>query len=187
MLFRLERRWSVFSLARRTCTSACLCGRVATPGTAATPQTTMPTITLPAGYSLVIGTVVSMGWMHTWQMLRVLFARRAAGIKYPQLYAEKSEAEESPAAMIFNCAQRAHMNTLENTPHVLMGILFTGLKLPYIAAGLGASWVTGRIIYTLCYTSNGPERRLLSAFSQMGLLIAASYTAYQFISDEFQF
>jgi len=147
----------------------------------------MPTIILPAGYSLVIGTVVSMGWLHTWQMLRVLFARKAAEIDYPQLYAERSEAEASPAAMSFNCAQRAHMNTLENTPHVLMGILFTGLKFPYLAAGLGTSWLAGRIIYTLCYTSNGPERRLLSAFSQMGLLTAASYTAFCFVRDDFQF
>lgn len=44
--------------------------------------------------------------------MRVSAARKAANVKYPAMYATG----EDQASIKFNCAQRAHYNTLENLP-----------------------------------------------------------------------
>jgi len=68
-------------------------------------------------------------------------------------YAEAAEANANPAVMRFNCAQRAHHNTLEVVPHTLFTILFSGLRYPTAATALGSLWVFGRIIYTMGYST----------------------------------
>lgn len=44
---------------------------------------------------------------------------RLLSLTYFEVYAEKAEAEASKDAYIFNCAQRAHQNTLENITPVV--------------------------------------------------------------------
>lgn len=56
--------------------------------------------------------------MLTWQSIVVGKYRKAANVPYPQAYAEKAEADASLDAKKFNCAQRAHQNTLESIPIV---------------------------------------------------------------------
>ena len=60
--------------------------------------------------------------------------------------------------MRFNCAQRAHQNTLESVPHTLFTILFAGLRYPTAATALGSVWVFGRLIYTTGYATGDPAK-----------------------------
>jgi len=76
---------------------------------------------------------------------------------YPA-YADTAEAKANPAAMKFNCAQRAHQNTLESVPHTLLSILFAGLRYPTAATALGSLWVFGRLVYTMGYSTGDPAK-----------------------------
>jgi uncharacterized MAPEG superfamily protein len=89
----------------------------------------------------------------------------AVHITYPSLpyalnvvYADVAETKANPAAMRFNCAQRAHQNTLEVMPHTLFTILFAGLRYPTLATALGSLWVFGRVIYTMGYATGDPDK-----------------------------
>ncbi|KZT35547.1 MAPEG-domain-containing protein, partial [Sistotremastrum suecicum HHB10207 ss-3] len=114
---------------------------------------------LRLGYVWVALASVSTLWLTQWQSVVVSKHRKLSGIKYPQVYAEKAEVAASPAALKFNCAQRAHQNTLESYAQNLFAILFTGLKYPLLASGLGAAYTFGRILYTLGYVSGDPSKR----------------------------
>jgi glutathione S-transferase len=83
---------------------------------------------------------------------------------------------------LFNCAQRAHHNVLENYPAALTGMLISGLEYPKFAAAAGVMWIIGRVIYALGYSStneknvNGGGRFSyggfhLSALSQVVFLV----------------
>ncbi|THH06341.1 hypothetical protein EW145_g4147 [Phellinidium pouzarii] len=150
----------------------------------------MPAIQLPEGYSYAVVAASSTIYLNIWQMSRVNKARKQAGIAYPQLYAEKAEVEASQSALVFNCTQRAHQNTLENAPHVILAMLVTGLKYPYVAAGFGGLWVVGRVLYTLGYSSGHPSNRnarggILSTASFLGLILATTFTVGKLLMAEF--
>ncbi|KAI9454166.1 hypothetical protein BJY52DRAFT_1123030, partial [Lactarius psammicola] len=88
----------------------------------------------------------------------VIRARDKAGIRYPQLYAEKAEQEASKDAKIFNCAQRAHQNTLENVPGIVLSTLISAIHYPtYAAIGCGI-WSFSRVFFTLGYSTGEPRR-----------------------------
>ncbi|RDB18551.1 Microsomal glutathione S-transferase 3 [Hypsizygus marmoreus] len=121
----------------------------------------MTTITVPEGLQYVAVALLATVLVLWWQNLTVREWRKRSGIKYPQLYAEKAEAEASKDALIFNCAQRAHYNTLENIPVIYATTLLTALKYPILAASACSVWILGRIAYTLGYVSTGdPQKRL---------------------------
>ncbi|CAO1636679.1 unnamed protein product [Sympodiomycopsis kandeliae] len=144
-------------------------------------------LVVPGGYGYV--TLVATGglWLTTVQGILAGTARKAAKIDYPQAYAEKSQAAASKEAYRFNCVQRSHGNTLENMPTFLFSLLFAGLKHPKVATALGATWLAGRILYTIGYNSGEPKARvkgaLPSALGLLGLLGTATYTAVQFIQQ----
>jgi len=147
----------------------------------------MPSIVVPEGYSYVLAAATSAFWLNVYQTVNVGQARKAAGVKYPNAYAEKAEADSSPAAMKFNCAQRAHQNTLEAVPTFLFLQLFAGLKYPYFAAGLGAAWVAGRVIYTMGYSTGDPAKRNtiggpLSSLAYAVLGFTSTYVAFELIT-----
>ncbi|KAH8119906.1 hypothetical protein DFH11DRAFT_1721808 [Phellopilus nigrolimitatus] len=148
----------------------------------------MPSIEVPQGYSYVLAAAASTIYLNAWQMTRVGRARKQAAIAYPQMYAEKAEQTESKAAMQFNCTQRAHQNTLESAPHVILAILLTGLKHPYLAAGLGGTWTLGRIAYTIGYSSGDPSKRskqggFLGSLAFVGFILSTSYTVFEFLKE----
>ncbi|KAF9654095.1 hypothetical protein BDM02DRAFT_1924 [Thelephora ganbajun] len=120
-------------------------------------------ITVPSQFGWVIGAIVSTAWLGAWQSLRVGAVRRAAGVAYPQAYVEKAEAEKSEAAFRFNCAQRAHANTLEIIPYIITTGLIWGLKQPLYSAIALEIWVLTKVWYTYGYIKNGPEGRLAGA------------------------
>ncbi|GLB38872.1 putative MAPEG family protein [Lyophyllum shimeji] len=110
--------------------------------------------------------------------------RRRAGIKYPQLYADKAEVAASKDAMIFNCAQRAHQNTLETIPIIYVSTLVTGLKYPMFAASACGIWSLSRIAYTRGYITGDPAKRLnyghlAGMLGMLGLVFGSAYTAGQ--------
>lgn len=148
----------------------------------------MPSITVPEGYSYVIAAATSTVWLNFWQFAKVGAARKASGITYPQMYAEKAEAAASPAAAKFNCVQRAHQNTLESIPFVLLTTILSGLKFPYLTASFGGAWVIGRVLYTIGYATGDPAKRnsrggILSSLASIGLYLTSTYTAYLFYAE----
>lgn len=140
------------------------------------------TITLPEGFTYVGAALVSTCWVLVYQVAQVGRHRKRAGIAYPQLYAEKAEAQASKDAHLFNCAQRAHQNTLENLPVVYLTTLVAGIKYPIFAASACAIWSLSRIAYTRGYLTGDPKKRssIVSTPGTLALLAqlaAATFTA----------
>ncbi|EGO03464.1 hypothetical protein SERLA73DRAFT_46722 [Serpula lacrymans var. lacrymans S7.3] len=111
--------------------------------------------------------IVSSTWLLVWQTILVGRFRRRAGIDYPQLYAETAEMKASKDATLFNCAQRAHANTLETLPVVLLSTLVASLKNPYYASYACGLWVFARILYTLGYTTGDPAKVLPFLYTRL--------------------
>ncbi|KAG1859783.1 hypothetical protein F4604DRAFT_1150667 [Suillus subluteus] len=143
-------------------------------------------IVLPPGFGYVAAGLVSTAWVLGWQMLVVGKHRTKSGIKYPQLYAEKAEADASKEAFLFNCAQRAHQNTLEHMPIIVVTTLVTAMKYP-VFAGYGCGlWALSRVLYTLGYTTGDPAKRntrggILGELPVFGLFLGSTYTAFDLI------
>ncbi|KIJ66631.1 hypothetical protein HYDPIDRAFT_174655 [Hydnomerulius pinastri MD-312] len=143
-------------------------------------------IVLPAGFGYVGAALVSTVWVMAWQMILVGRHRKRSGVNYPQLYAEKAEAAASKEAYLFNCAQRAHQNTLEHMPIILVTTLVTAVKYPVLAAAACGFWSLSRILYTIGYTTGDPAKRntrggILGEIPLFGLFFGSTYTAYQLI------
>ncbi|CAE6531311.1 unnamed protein product [Rhizoctonia solani] len=142
------------------------------------------TITLPENYGYVALAAISTGFLTTFQIGLVSKARKRSGIEYPRLYADKEEQNKSIEALKFNCAQRAHQNTLEWLPHVLFFTTFLGLRRPILAASLGAAWSASRVLYTIGYASGDPKKRntrggIFSSAAYFGLLLSATYAGVE--------
>ncbi|KAL5519248.1 hypothetical protein ACEPAH_931 [Sanghuangporus vaninii] len=148
----------------------------------------MPSINVPEGYSCVLAVATATTFLNTYQVTNTKRARNAAGIPYPYAYAEKAEAASNSIVQKFNCAQRAHQNTLEHAPYVLYSLLVTGLKYPYLSAALGISWVIGRVLYTHSYSTGDPEKRLqpgwlFSSIGQYGLYLTSAFATCEFVAE----
>ncbi|CAO3648076.1 unnamed protein product [Mucor hiemalis] len=130
----------------------------------------MTAIVIPSEYGYVLGTAV-ISALYVFSLgIKVGGARRAAKVPYPYVYAEKSEAEKDPKKNIFNCAQRAHQNTLEILPIYNTLLLVGGLKYPEISSAAGALFLLGRIVYTSGYVTGDPAKRTRGAFGYLGLI-----------------
>ncbi|TDL29232.1 membrane-associated proteins in eicosanoid and glutathione metabolism [Rickenella mellea] len=150
------------------------------------------TITLPDRFPLVLAAGILTYCVNIWQARLVGVLRKKAGIEYPQAYAEKAQVEgtESLYPMKFNCAQRAHQNTIETLPHVLFGLLVTGIRYPTTAAVLGLIYSFGRIMYTLGYSSGIPKRRfskggILGLGANYGIFLASTWTVGEMLWENF--
>ncbi|KAG6864708.1 hypothetical protein C0991_007747 [Blastosporella zonata] len=116
------------------------------------------TLTVPEGFQYVGASLLSTVFVLIGQSVVVGKWRKRSGIQYPQLYAEKAEVEASKDSYIFNCAQRAHQNTLENLPVIYATTLLTAVKYPIIAASACATWSVARVFYTRGYLTGEPKK-----------------------------
>lgn len=105
--------------------------------------------------------------------LRVGSFRRPAGIKYPQAYADSYDLQAADPELkkkmyLFNCAQRAHANYLENSGSTSLALLIAGLGYPLTSSVLGGLWLLFRTMYMVGYTrtdkTNGSGRLIGSGF-----------------------
>ncbi|KAF4553422.1 Hypothetical protein D9617_7g031500 [Elsinoe fawcettii] len=148
----------------------------------------MTTITLPPAFGYVLLTTALTTFNGVWHGLRVSSFRKAAGLGYPTPYADSAQIAQADseakkkALYIFNCAQRAHGNFLENQSGVLVTMLIAGLRFPLAATGFGLMWNVGRVVYAVGYTdkskTNGKGRLQGSFFwlAQLGLLVLSGWT-----------
>ncbi|KAJ6610455.1 hypothetical protein B0H10DRAFT_409398 [Mycena sp. CBHHK59/15] len=146
----------------------------------------MSTLTVPAGSSYVAAALLSTVFLLLGQTVTVGKYRYRSGIPYPRAYAEKAEMDASPNAVLFNCAQRAHQNTLENLPLMYIMTLLTSVKYPILGASALGLWSLARIGYTLGYTTGNPNKRTnaLSVLHYPILLVllgSSTYTVFQLV------
>ncbi|KAJ6591153.1 hypothetical protein DFH09DRAFT_1420123 [Mycena vulgaris] len=140
-------------------------------------------------FSYVAAALLSTVFLLGSQIVSVSTHRKAAGVAYPQLYADKVEAAASPAAFKFNCAQRVHQNTLEYLPGLYVMTLIFGVKYPVLAASSLGLWVLGRVAYGVGYVTGDPEKRnnivtvICATPSIITLLGGATYSAYLLVSE----
>jgi len=117
----------------------------------------MATIVIPKEYGYVLFVTATSYIVCVWHGLRVGGFRKPAGIAYPNAYASAeaiaaATPDKKQALYLFNCAQRAHQNFLENYPIALTGMLLSGLRYPVAAAATGALWTVSRLFYAVGYT-----------------------------------
>ncbi|KAJ6535977.1 membrane-associated proteins in eicosanoid and glutathione metabolism [Mycena vulgaris] len=117
----------------------------------------MSTITVPSGMSYVVAALMATMFLLVWQTVVVRKHRDRAGIHYPRAYAENQEVAASPLAMKFNCAQRAHQNTLETIPWIYVMTVVLATKYPLLSASSLGMWIFSRIAYTLGYITGNPD------------------------------
>eukprot|EP00842_Homolaphlyctis_polyrhiza_P002798 jgi/Hompol1/3519/HPOL_006582-RA len=119
----------------------------------------MTTITLLPEHGYAAGvSILTALWVMSLSV-RVGAARRAAGVPYPYVFAERSEAEKDKKKHLFNCAQRAHQNQLEFLP--IYSTLFTiaAIEHPLIASITGLVYLFSRYLYTVGYCTGDPAKR----------------------------
>ncbi|KAG1902732.1 uncharacterized protein F5891DRAFT_1143277 [Suillus fuscotomentosus] len=143
-------------------------------------------IAFPSSFGYVAAGLVSTAWVLGWQALVVGGHRKKSGIKYPQLYAEKAEADASKEALLFNCAQRAHQNTIEHMPIIIVTTLTTSMRHPVLAGYACGLWALSRVLYTLGYTTGDPVKRntrggILGELPLFVLLLGSTYTAFDLL------
>ncbi|KAI9808398.1 MAG: hypothetical protein M1826_004174 [Phylliscum demangeonii] len=113
-------------------------------------------IALPTDIGYVALTAMSSIALTGWMTLWVGSYRRLAKLPYPAAYASMEAAKTDAKLHTFNCAQRAHANTLEAYPGFLVSLVLGGLQFPKVAAALGMAWIVSRVMYANGYTSGKP-------------------------------
>lgn len=138
----------------------------------------------------MILTAASTFFIGFWHGARCGPFRKAAGVGYPTPYADSAmlgsaSAEKKQSLYLWNCAQRAHGNYLENQPSIVAAMLIAGLRYPVASALLGAGWSVARVAYAVGYTkadrSDG-KGRLIGApmwLFQLGLFGLTAMVGYK--------
>eukprot|EP00842_Homolaphlyctis_polyrhiza_P002281 jgi/Hompol1/3053/HPOL_000020-RA len=131
----------------------------------------MTTITLLPEHGYAAGVAIASSlWLYS-VGLRTAFARRAAGVPYPYVFAERSEAEKDKKKHLFNCAQRAHQNQLEHFPIYNTVFVIAAIEHPLIASISGLVYLFGRYLYTVGYCTGDPDKRIRGWVSYISLFV----------------
>ncbi|KAK8845416.1 hypothetical protein IAR55_006129 [Kwoniella newhampshirensis] len=148
----------------------------------------MSAITLPPSFPIVGLPVVGAFLLNAYQQTLVMRLRKEAGVAYPAAYATEADAAKDFKKMKFNCAQRAHYNTLENIPYVLALFAFLSIFYPKIASVSMSVWILGRFIYTIGYATGDPKRRIGPTYftSYLGLITMVIGSGFVAVSKTYQ-
>lgn len=136
----------------------------------------------------------------SWLAARIAPYREAAKVSHPRVYvseqslASANSTENERALYLFNCAQRAHHNVMENYPATLSAMLLGGIQYPRLAAALGWLWLVGRFVYAVNYSSTSAENILgkgrffyggfhLAATVQVGLYGLVAFSGIKLLRD----
>merc|ERR1719471_1931191 len=126
-------------------------------------------------FGYVVCAIASSWVMNTYMSIQVAMARKKYGVKYPNLYAP----EGHKGAFEFNCIQRVHQNTLESWGPLTVLCLVNALYNPVYSAAFYGTWVVGRFLYSIGYSTKGPEGRLIGGLvSHLGDLPLMVMTFY---------
>ncbi len=114
-----------------------------------------------------IVTIVAL-LVYIWMGLQVASARGKSGIEAPAMTGHPT----------LERANRVHINTLEWLPLYLAGLwLFAAAwSNDKVAAGIGAVWIVGRLLYSTGYMADPAKRStgfLIQAFTVLVLLLGA--------------
>ena len=124
---------------------------------------------LPDDYGYVLAGLFATVVANATLLVGVGAARKKYGVKLPVLYATpdmidpKSKLKDQAAVEAYNCAQRAHQNTVENMATVQIFGVVEGLMFPKFAGGCLLTYAIGRIIYGYGYRNNGVSGRMAGA------------------------
>ena len=83
-----------------------------------------------------------------------------------------------------NNFQRAHQNTLEYFPFVMIQFLVMAASNPKWAAICFSIWITARFFYATGYYTGNPEKRMRGVFGYIGffgMFFYNLYTGYQLV------
>merc|ERR1711892_1354144 len=120
--------------------------------------------TVDPAYGYVLLVLILSYFLSFWQGGMVGRMRTKLKVDYPAMYSDTEP--------LFNCYQRAHQNTLEKMPLIL--ILAAGLFNAKVAAAFGFFWLISRVVCSVGYYSGLPKNRivgsLLSLLSELALL-----------------
>lgn len=111
-------------------------------------------------YGYIILVVVFSYIVNMWLSFRVGKARKKYGVFYPKMYGD---------SVIFNCIQRSHQNYLEFYPFFIVLLLLGGFLYPVLSAIAGFTFLLGRIVYAIGYSTGNPTKRFWGAFQYPGL------------------
>eukprot|EP01018_Ginkgo_biloba_P013625 Gb_08386 [translate_table: standard] len=131
-------------------------------------------VDLPPAFGWVVLVAVGYCMLNFWMAMQVGKARRRYNVPYPALYAIESENKD---AVVFNCVQRGHQNSLEAMPVFFLSIILGGLQHPKAAAILGVIYSVARYFYFIGYSTGVPQRRLTygkyNFLALMGLMVCS--------------
>ena len=133
-----------------------------------------------AAIAVVVAGSAAANWFGAVQVMK---ARKKYGVKYPTLYAT-GEGEDTH---MFNSAQRAHQNTLENIGQLNITLLISALVYPKAAATFGLVWCFRRVLYIKGYADKGPDGRMLGAIvahlGDLPLLVLTMVAGYKMVTS----
>jgi len=119
-------------------------------------------LAIPEEFGYVIGTGIVSIFMLFYLGENVASARKRFKVEYPKMYDDSQP--------VFNCYQRAHQNTLENTPAFMFLLVIGGVTHPLIASASALVWTVGRIVYAWGYWTGIPSKRGRGNFAYLGLI-----------------
>jgi glutathione S-transferase len=143
----------------------------------------MPGLTISPdfGYAVAVSGLTML--VSLYGASKVMSGRKLYNVNYPALYAPEGHQN----AERFNCAQRAHQNTLESIAMVNILMLLNALLFPQTSAALGAVWCVGRVLYIQGYSDKGPDGRttgaIISHLGDLPLMVMTFYSAYVMVNQ----
>jgi glutathione S-transferase len=121
--------------------------------------------------------------MHFVHIVNVGKYRKLSKIGYPHAYAPEGRTDNE--AHLFNCAQRAHSNFIENQVSEVGALLVAGVGFPKTAAAMGVAWTICRYFYMTGYNKGGDGKGRYNGLAfwpiQLGLIGLAGWTGMSMV------